>query len=91
MPAKLEPGKKLRREFNLYGVGEVVMTITSDGLKMQAKGSKTVVEQGWVQIVQAMRTPLTVKSYLNGRPYELLQELVRLAGKRKTKKLKKSA
>ena len=90
MAAKLAGETVMKREIKVWGIDEpVIFTFTSQGVRAHIKGTKTAVETGWVQIVRAMNTPDTVKSYHAGRPYELLQAQALLTGSRREKRIDK--
>jgi hypothetical protein len=65
---------ELEREIYVHGVdAPVVVTLSSEGLSFRVKDTRMAVKADWVRVTKTCYTPLNVKSFLEGRPYEALQ------------------
>jgi hypothetical protein len=85
MAVKLEG--KLEREIRIHGVeAPVLVEISPEGLSLRVKGSRTAVTTMWGQIVSVCSTPTNVKSYLMGRPLDVLVKAARERAERAVEK-----
>lgn len=88
MPAKLEPGKKLRRLIKVYGVeGQIEVTVSAEGLAFRVPGTRGYVVSAWPDAVEkSASTPDNCPSFLAGEPLKYLQHEVAKVIKKKAKR-----
>jgi hypothetical protein len=82
MPTPLKGS--LKRVIRVYGVDVPVhLHIHEGGIEMSVAGTRTKIFGSWPMVVEALRTPSTVPSYLAYKPMALLKHM---AAKVKTKR-----
>jgi hypothetical protein len=70
----LTNGRERKFRLRLSEIDSVLVVIVSkEGVSVRAAGSRTPVTASWSRLIQAMKTPANVPSYLEGKPLELLK------------------
>ena len=92
MPTELQDGQKLRRLVKVYGIeGNVVATLTHEGIEFKVPKTKIGVTLTWPDAVKASSTPSNVPSKHEGRPLEfLLDQSSKQAKRAEKRELKES-
>lgn len=84
MATELKEGVIIKRQLRVYGVeAPVNVEISSSGIRMAIKGTRTWVEATWPRLVEAMFTPGDVPSFLAHKPLELLKHFATKSTKKK--------
>ena len=65
---------RLQRSIRVYGVGDVNLALTPEGVEMSAPGKRKKLWGTWEMVALALQTPNDVKSYLHGRPLAFLKQ-----------------
>lgn len=79
----------LNRKIVVSGVeGEIVVSMTSDGLSFRLKGSQKEIVTTWKKVIESCTTPVNVPTFLIGEPFNFL---VWIGNQIKTRKSKHSA
>jgi hypothetical protein len=80
----LKAGSVLSRDISISDVDSTItVDITSYGISLRVKGSRKKVTLNWHQVIQHCSTEPNVKSFLMGKPLELLQHEAAKVSKRK--------
>jgi hypothetical protein len=76
----------LNRKITVPGIeGEIVVSMTSDGLSFRMKGSQREVSATWGKVIAACATPANVPTFLVGEPLNFLGWIGNQIEKRKSK------
>lgn len=87
MATKLEADQKLKRLVKIYGIeGDVEVAMSLDGLALRIPGTKTSTMLSWTAAVNASETPMNVKSFHAGRPFEFLRDQAKGVVKRRVER-----
>ena len=88
MPAKLEPGKKLKRLIKVYGIeGDVEVSMSHEGLTFRVPRTRLILTATWPDVVEkASCTPDNVPCFLAGEPMKFLQHEQTKVAKKRAKK-----
>jgi hypothetical protein len=69
-----ELNSKLSRTTKIYGVeGDVIVSISPEGVSFRMKGMQKGVTARWDKIIAACDTPDTVPAFLAAKPLEFLR------------------
>jgi hypothetical protein len=76
----------LNRKIVVPGVeGEIVVSMTSDGLSFRLKGSQKEIVTTWRKVIESCTTPVNVPTFLVGEPFNFLVWIGNQIDKRKSK------
>lgn len=65
----------LEREIRIHGIeAPVLLEISTEGISLRVKGSRTAVTTTWGEVVSVCHTPSNVKSYLMDKPRAILEK-----------------
>jgi hypothetical protein len=63
----------LNRKIAVPGIeGEIVVSLTSDGLSFRLKGSQKEITATWRKVIESCTTPANVPTFLIGEPFSFL-------------------
>jgi hypothetical protein len=76
----------LNRKITVLGIeGEIVVSLTSDGLSLRLKGSQKEITATWRKVIESCTTPVNVPTFLIGEPFNFLVWIGNQIEKRKSK------
>jgi hypothetical protein len=76
----------LNRKITVPGIeGEIVVSMTSDGLSFRLKGSQKEITATWRKVIAACATPANVPTFLVNEPFNFLVWIGNQIDKRKSK------
>jgi hypothetical protein len=77
----------LRRLVYVPGLGDIIASVTKEGITFKAKGTKLGIQTTWSQLVGACTLPENVPDRFANRPYDFLKFQSEEHQKRMNKKL----
>lgn len=89
MPIQLGEGQQLKRSITVYGIGQVEVAISNDGVSFRVPGTQKKVTAPWTKVVASCDTPTTVKSYHMGRPTDFLKAQIESVQKKAAERQEK--
>jgi hypothetical protein len=78
----------LNRKIVVPGIeGEIIVSMTSDGLSFRLKGSQKDVTATWGRVIAACATPANVPTFLVNEPFNFLVYIANQIMQRKSKRV----
>jgi hypothetical protein len=76
----------LNRKITVPGIeGDIVVSLTSDGLSLRLKGSQKEITATWRKVIESCTTPANVPTFLVSEPFNFLVWIGNQIEKRKSK------